>query len=107
MNQGSHRLESLTQAEVIRQIEDAKEAVTNDLKELGIDTCKLNFHCQIKPVFEEDLVSREAQIDSDLDSDFEESYELSAAVFFDDEENEELQEDSEEDINFLSGIHFS
>lgn len=101
MNQGSNRLESLTQVEVIRQIEDAKEAVTNDLKELGIDTCKLNFLCQIKPIFEEDLVSRETQSNSDLDSDSEESYELSAADFFDDdEENEELQED----INFLSGI---
>lgn len=98
LSQGKYRFESLTQTNVISEIEDAKKAVTFELEKLGIDTSKLNFHCQIKPVFEEDMT---LDIDSDSDSDFEELDEAIAADFFDEEEEEE---EIQEDINFLSGI---
>lgn len=110
MNQGRRRLDPISQSEVIRAIEKAKQAVTRDLEEIGIDTSILNFHCQIKPVSEEDLEARQTQDNSDIDSDFEESYDVTAAEdFFHDkqaseqDENDEECEELQEDINFLLG----
>lgn len=105
LNGGRYRLESLTSTRVIRQIELAKEAVIHDLNELGIDTSKLEFRCQIKPVSEEDLMSDENQDDSEVDSDCEEPYELRAEDFFVNEEDE-YDEELQDDVNFLSGIPF-
>lgn len=92
MSKESHRFERLTQKEVINQIEVEKKDVIKDLNKLGIDTSQLDFHCQIKPVFEEDLVSSENEENSDVDSDFEESYELTDTDFYNDEHDDEVAE---------------
>lgn len=65
-----YQFEGLTQAAIVVEIEKARKAVINDLENLGIDSSKLNFHCQVKPVFENDIMDG-TDTDSDLDSDSE------------------------------------
>lgn len=97
----SHQLEFLTPQSVIRLIENAKKAVSDDSDTLGIDTKQINFHCQVEPAFEEDLISHVEE--TDYDSDFEEPREFTVGDFFDDDVQEE---EILEDVNFLSGKHF-
>lgn len=61
-------LRKLNRTTVASIIEKARKNVIFDLEKLGIDTSKLNFHCQVKPVFEQNI----PEVDSDLDSDSDE-----------------------------------
>lgn len=99
-DQISRRFKSLNRKTIISEIEKSKRAVTCDLQKFGIDTSKLNFHCQIKPVFEEDMI----EIDGDLvDSDSEEDEPRDEHLEPDPIENE-IEVEMQEDINSLSGI---
>lgn len=53
------RSEGLNRASIISEIERAMEDVSCELKKFGIDTSKLNFHCQVKPIFEEDMMKED------------------------------------------------
>lgn len=102
-NQECHRFESLNSVTIISLIEKARQAVISELKNLGIDTSKLNFHCQVKPVFEEDISENDSNsnLDSELDSDSEDMEFRQETV--DSDQEVELDEDIQEDINLLSG----
>lgn len=64
----SNYLDGLTQKSIKTVIERAKNAVTRDLENFEIDTSKLNFHCQVKPVLE---IDDERDSDDEIDSDAE------------------------------------
>lgn len=88
-----YQFESLTRALIIVEIENAKKAVMNDLANLGIDSSKLNFHCQVQPVFEKDMddMDDSHDIDSDLESDSEEELDMSSR------RTDQLKTDNEDD----------
>lgn len=74
-SQEQYQFEGLKRSAITFEIEKARKAVISDLENLGIDSSKLNFHCQVKPVFENDIMddnSDNSDIDSDQDSDSEE-----------------------------------
>lgn len=100
-----YQFEGLTEAAIIVEIEKARNTAMNDLENLGIDTSRLNFHCQVQPVFEMDDSS--GDIDSDEDSDSEEEFTMSPERT-DDKSNMENDsgcgiEDIQEDLDSLSG----
>ncbi len=102
-----YQFESLTEAVIIVEIEKARNTVLSDLENLGIDSSKLNFHCQVQPVFEMDDSS--GDIDSDEDSDTDEELNMYSERT-DNEGNVENDlgcgiedEDIQQDLDTLSG----
>ncbi|KAJ6642635.1 hypothetical protein Bhyg_07588, partial [Pseudolycoriella hygida] len=103
-----YEFEGLTKAAIIVEIEKARKAVINDLENLGIDSSNLNFHCQVKPIFENDVMEDVGDTDSCLYSDSEDSDWSSGGI---DEEtinhendNSDLYiENMEEDLDSLYG----
>lgn len=61
----SNTIDGLNRETIRNEIEKAKHFVTRDLKNFGIDTSKLNFHCQVKPVLD---IDDEGDSDDDEDS---------------------------------------
>lgn len=106
------QFDGLNRAAIIFEIEKARKAVICDLEIFGIDASKLNFHCQVKPVFENDMTEGVSVIDSDVDSD-DEDLDLSSGRIADRSMEQEddfrgensygEMEDIEKDLDFLSG----
>lgn len=92
-------LQKLNRTTVILEIEKAKKDVICDLEKLGIDTTKLNFHCQVKPVLEQNV----SEIDSDLDSDSDEVDVLFKHTEEEEEDNFESEENAVMLSDYLSG----
>lgn len=104
-----HRMEGLNSDTIIALIENAKETVTSELNDLEIDTSKLDFHCQISPVSEDDLTDIQNNSSDDLydewDSDSDE-IESRTETLVSDYTDSEPEEEIQEDINSLSGISY-
>lgn len=107
LDQEYHRFESLNRSTIISEIEKAKQSVISDLMNLKIDTSKLNFHCQVTPVFEEEITEVDNDLDSELDSDFEEMAFANEQLYSDSDHELEPDEDLQDDLNLLSGNLFS
>lgn len=105
LNQGYHQLEGLNRKTIISEIEKARNAVITDLETLGIDTSKLNFECQVTPAFEEDLLDPNCELESELESDYDEmellNQESGAELL-----NIVAEEEDQQDVHFLSGIYY-
>lgn len=84
----------LTRSIIKSEIEMAKQYVVDDLEKLGIDTSELNFCCQVKPAYEQNMQDTDSDIDSDCD-DLEflinRLEETEQEDFFNDEECSELE----------------
>lgn len=102
-DQEYHRFEGLNRCTIIAEIEKAKLSVISDLTSLKIDTSKLDFHCQVKPVFEEEITEVDNDLDSEFDSDFEEMAFADEPLYPDSDHEIEHDEDLQDDLNFLSG----
>lgn len=99
-DQEYHRFEGLNRSTIISEIEKARQSVISDLMSVDMDTSKLNFRCQIKPVFEEEITEVDNDLDSDMDSDFEE---MAFANETDSDHEIEADVDLQDDLNLLSG----
>lgn len=92
-------LRKLNRHSVKFEIERAMANVILDFENLGIDTSKLNFHCQVKPSFEQNI--------SETDSDLDESDTDDLNLFFDDSDDNNFPDEDNENLqgHHLSGIH--
>lgn len=91
-------IQKLNRAAITCEIEKAKKDVICDLEKLGIDTSKLNFRCQVKPVFEQNIL----ELDSDLDDSDEED-----SMFGDNDGLREVNFENQEEVlqgDDLSGM---
>lgn len=113
ISQGRQPFNGLNRETIISQIEKAKDAVIADLKNLGIDTLKLDFHCQVQPAYEQDLLKSDSDLDCDSSSDSEDidleneyENECHGVDSFNEDDDKDDDECNElhEDVNFLSGI---
>lgn len=104
-----YQFEGLTRAAVIVEIEKARNVVMKDLENLGIDPSKLNFYCQVQPVFEKNIMHDSSDdIDSDdEDSDSDEEFDMSSGRTGEEGNMENDSgcgiEDIQENLNSLSG----
>lgn len=64
---GSKSVQKLTRAVIKSVIEKAKQSVVDDLEKIGIVTSKLNFRCQVKPVYEQNIPDFDSDVESDCD----------------------------------------
>ncbi|KAG4072027.1 hypothetical protein HA402_008468 [Bradysia odoriphaga] len=115
INNGRQPFNVLNRQTIITHIERARDAVIADLEKMEIETSKLNFHCQIRPAYEEDLSGTNSDQDSDLDCEFK-----SDSEFENEQENQNpcqnpnidfmneviSEEESDEHEGFLEDINF-
>lgn len=101
--ESSHRFESLTRTKIIIEIEKARKAVISDIEKLGIDSSKLNFHCQVTPVHEQDIMDIDSDTDSEWDSDDDEIA-LREECFEADYIEIDPERETQENIYSLSGM---
>lgn len=102
-SRGRNKLEGLNSTSIKSEIERAKNAVTCDLAEFKINTSKLDFHCQVKPIL--NMIDEDS--DEELGSDSEELQESRDYFENNDQENfyeNELDVALHSDENYLSGI---
>lgn len=107
-----YQFEGLTEAAIVIEIERARNTVIRDLENLGIDSSTLDFHCQVKPVLEKDILNDISDTESDFDSDFEDLDWTSGAdeKLIDTDLDTDINnsdydiEDLQEDLDRLSGM---
>lgn len=107
-SQGRQQFNGLNRKAIISQIEKARDAVIIDLKNIDIDTSKLNLHCQIQPTYEKDMTRMNSDVDCESSSDEEDIelqneqvHELCESDLSTNEENDD--DEFWNDVNFLSG----
>lgn len=94
----SQGIKKLNRSTVQSEIERARQSVMNDFEKLGIDTSKLNLHCQVRPVFEQNIPESDSDLDSDDDG---------MELLFNDMEDSDLEDECIHDPDsndYLSGM---
>ncbi len=96
-----YRMVRLTRETIIETIDKSMKTVISELNDLKIDTSKLDFHCQVKPVKEDEL----DVVDSFLSDDESDSDDIDSRNGTLDTDYVESEPDEEmmDDINTLSG----